>query len=211
MRRIGQGPFELARTRGERPSVAGEGSAHRRRGGHVEVARRHRPRDPASCSLVAAQHVLVRDARGFQGHRRGHGRVAVAIPADPSGPPESDVLPGGPRHSRQGGEDRPVEQRHGRADLVEGRRRRASNRVGEPQAHHLLREPSELLGARPPRTSRIVEGIEHVADPPEVLDDRPALRLGRVCGQDLRHLDRSLDRAGVRRRAAPPARSSRTR
>src|SRR6185436_12955329 len=58
----------------------------------------------------------------------------------------------------------------------------------------LLTETALGLAVHAAAAAGVVQGVEKVADPPEVLDDRPALRLGGMRGQDLGHLDRSGQR-----------------
>ena len=197
VRRVRQRPRELTGALGERADVAGERPAQRIRGRHVGLGGRERPGDPSRRGLVAAQDVVTSDRGRAEGDLRGHGGVAVSIAAHPGAPAERRRCSGGAGDLRQRREDRPVEQRHRRAHLVERLRRPPADRIGQPQARDLLAQPPFGLAVHPAAGAWVVQRVEQVADPPEVLDHGAALGLRGMGGEHLGHLDRPCAEAGA--------------
>ncbi len=194
VRRVRQLPFELHRARWKGDGIARERRAHRSRRRHLPIAHRQRPCDPPRGRLVPAQDVIGLDRHRLARHVGGDLRVPVAVSADPRSPPDlgRSRPVRAPTQRGQQREDRPVEQRHRGAHLVERGRRIGPHGVGQEQPLDLLLEPARQLVAR---------RVHQVADPPQMLEHRSPLRLRGVGGQDLRHLDVAAD-PGRRR---PPA------
>ncbi len=194
---IGQIPFVASQLGPERrPEPAG-----RCRGGDGL-------RQPLDDRLVPSQDVVRLDAQGLTGDVRGDVGVAVPVATDP-GPPLHERAHArwpGPGHARVGRrgeragipvqraiegsiqtwrdhEQRFVEERHGAAHLVEGRRRKHPQRRGMPQEADGLAQPPPDLGILGRRQSRIVERVEQPVAAPKCDEQRPATRFGGMGGE----------------------------
>ena len=77
-----------------------------------------------------------------------------------------------------------VEEGEDRSHLVQRLRSMASDRIGKPQPGDLFREPPVDLVLLGPIELHALPCGQQIPDPPEVLDDRAALRLGGVGGKD---------------------------
>ena len=145
-----------------------------------------------------------------RGHTSRHGRVPVAIAADPAAEAqewsgERRALRGTRRAQRavhrpeQLGHDSKqglVENRHERAHLVERRDAERAYLRRPPQRVDLLDEPSLRVALFAVGDPRIVQPLELIADAPDGRDHRPAPSLGRVrCedGVDLERLDQTVE------------------
>ena len=213
VRLVGKAPAELAVGLGQVLGVAGQ-ARHDRPGDLVRGDgggdRLHQPRGHG---LVAAQDVVRVDPQRLLGDLGGDLRVAVAVAADPAPPPEERRDAGrsrpGPagvgggargspgrsverrverpveprRHGEQGG----VEERHGRAHLVERRRRHEPEVRGPPEQRDLLAQPTAGVAVLRGREPRVVEPLEQGAAPAQRHERRPPAGLGRVGRQDGRH------------------------
>ena len=215
----GQARRQSPRGRAGRRAIPG-----RRRG------RRHGLHEAIRDGLVAAQDVVRVDAQRPFRDVGGHARVAVAVAADPAAPAQERpdprrpcAGPGGsaapssaaargrihgpvddPREPRREREQRRVEERHRRPDLVEHGRRDRSQVRGPPQEGDLLAQAAADLGVLGGREARVVHAREQVATATQRDQDRPAARLGRVGGEDRR--DRQGRELGVEVLVRPPER-----
>ena len=198
---LGSARLDLGETLGVGLPRRGEARAQvLARGGRDRVGRQ-RPADPGGRGLEPEQDVLRLDPHRLGGDLGGDGRVAVAVASHPAA--EAKV---GGRQRRpaarvaraQGGvelavelrhdpEERVVEDRHDRADLVQSLDLGAAQLRRAPERVDLLQEPAAgvpLLAAGRPR---IVQPIELDADPGDGGYHRPAPGLGRVGGQHWVH------------------------
>jgi hypothetical protein len=218
-------PLEI----GEAFGIAGQ-ALRDRRAGHQRRRDRDRLHEPHRHGLVAPQDMVGLDPQRREGRRRGDGRVAVAIAADPgaelqerpgSGWPGAGptAVGGGPRGGDkrvQGGVEGPVQPRdhpeqgrveegHRAADLVE-RARADDPGVGRaPQDRHLLAQPATDLAVLARRQARVVEPLQQIRGPAQGDKDGAAPGLGRVGREDRLDLQPSDERGETRRSAGPAA------
>ena len=175
---------------GQRPAQAGGG----RRGLLVEG---QRAADPAGRILQRPQHVVGLDGRGLPGDRRGHIRVAVPVGTHPAAEPQEGRHRGGPGlgallgqrtvefpvHDGYHPEQRLVERRHDRADLVD-RVHRLDPQLGcPPQQVDALLQGAPRLGPVSGPGPPVVEGAEQLVDAAQHGDHGPSPRLGGMRGQ----------------------------
>ncbi len=171
------------------------------------------------------------DPQRALGDVRGHARVAVAIAADPAAPVQERADPrwpgagpgpgirsaasaarrriqGGvhdPRQPRRQREQRGVEERHRRPDLVEDRRGDRPQVRRPPQEGDLLAEPAADFGILGRGQARVVQAGEQVAAAAQGDQDRPAAGFGRVGGEDRR--DRQAGQLGIEGGVRPTQRA----
>ena len=200
----GEPPVELADEVREVVRVAAEP----RRQGPRELPVGHDRRDglhePERDILVAAEHVVRLDPQRLDGDLGRHGRVAVAVAADPAAPLDERRNEGRPRagrpavrrgrrierpveaavQERHGAEERLVEERHRRPHLVEGRRLGEPERRRPPEDRDLLAQPSPQLGVLLWRQAAVVEPLHERGAAVQREEEGPPAGLRRMRRED---------------------------
>ncbi len=159
--------------------------------------RSKRAADAGSRALERQQHVIRLDLHGLAGDLRRHGRVAVAIAADPA--TKAKERRRGGRHGarpvaeqhviepavkgRDDAKQRLVEHRHRRAHLVERVDGVGAQVGGPPEDVDLLEQPTARVGLLASAAPWVVDPIELLARPRDRGHDGTAASFGRVCGQ----------------------------
>ena len=202
VRLVGESPAELAIGLGQRLRVAREAVRQRPRDAPRRRRRGHGLHEPQRHRLVAVQDVVGLDAQRPLGHLRGHGRVPVAVAADPRAEaherrdawrprPGSRPLAARrverrigraiqPGHER---EERGIEHGHRRAHLVERLRRDGAQVGGAPQERDLLAQAPPDLAILRRRQARVVQPLEQDRAAPQGDERRPPAGLGRMGGE----------------------------
>ena len=175
----------------------GSGDARRRRGRRDRLHQAHRHR------LVPVEDVVRLDAQRPFGHLGRHGRVPVAVTADPRSEAQerrhagrSSARPrtagargvqrgvGGaiqPWHER---EQRRIEHGHRRAHLVERLGGHGAQVGGAPHERDLLAQPAADLAVLRRREARVVQPLEECRATAQRDERGPPAGLRRVRGQD---------------------------
>ena len=176
---------------------------------------RYRLRQATANRLVGAHDVIGLDARRFARHGRGDARIAVAIAADPRAP-SGQCRPSaanGALELRRDDEQRFVEERHRRADLVERPGPVGADRRRLPQDRHLLAQPAAQVVVLGRRQARIVEPVEQRVDAAQCDEQGPPASLGgmgREHGRDGQPTDQRVD-LGASHALRTPSRAGRRR
>ncbi len=224
VRLVGEPPLEVADGVGGDLQVQREPRRERRGVAPGADADRDRPREPLGHRLVPAEDVVRVEAERRAGHGAGDVGVAVAVAADPAAPADHGGHERRPRpgpavvardgpgpvgrqgvegaveravQARGGGEDRRVEVRESRPDLVERQRPATAGILGPPEDHDLLAQAAPHLGVLPRRQVRVLPAREERVDAAERQEHRPAAGLRGMRRHDRRDHEPPDERHGV--------------
>ncbi len=196
--RLGGGVLDdLGHLLGHRDRVVGQ-SREQRGGRRAGVpVHRHRAGHPVDVEGEQGQRLVGLGGQRLPGHLAGDERVAVAVPADPAAEPHERryvvriaALPGGaaPGERRldgaiepwDGTEQRLVEDRQRRLDLVGRLRTGPAEGGGALQDVDVLQQPATGDLALRGAVGRVVVAVQLGGDPAQRRRDRAAAGLGRV-------------------------------